>query len=116
MLKSTTALAATDQALHDAPLDGAAGRQAFVVLQALLRKIERCITHQCRHWDFYPFLTWSFVAGTVARSKPAAQSQGPCDSLTLGQLRLAIASQAFVGRISQHRPDRGAFPTSEALA
>ncbi len=56
------------------------------------------------------------MAGAVARSKPAAQSQGPRDSLALGQLRLAKACQAFVGWITQHGPDRGAFPAREAFA
>src|ERR1022692_686512 len=110
------ALAAADNALQDARLDRTAGREAFVVLQPLLRKIERGAVDNDRHGDFDPFLARPLMMGAVARDTAAAQAYRPCDTLAQRRLGLAETSQSVVCRIAQHGPDGGAFPTRDALA
>ena len=110
------ALVADDDALQDARLNGATGREAFVVLQSLVCKIERSVIHDSRHWNFDPLLTWPLAIGTAARSNPATQANRPCDSLAGNGPRLAEAGQSLVSRIAKHGPDGRALPTRDTLA
>src|SRR5450759_303429 len=109
------ALAATHQALHDAPLDGSPRRQTFVFLQPLLCQIECGRADHRWHGDFDPFFARALVPGAVTLSEPATQPQLARDSLTLRALGLAEAGQPLVGLIAQHGPHGRALPARDAL-
>ena len=58
----------------------------------------------------------SFVVSAVAGANAPAQPERSGDALTLCRLSFPKARRPLIGRIAQHRPNRGGLPTRDLLA
>jgi hypothetical protein len=97
--------------LHDARLDGPAGREALVVGQALRRQREGRFADNGRDRHFDPFVARSLVsAGFFAMDCAARQAERLRHLLPRSDLCFIETSRPLVCRIAQHAPYDRPFP------
>jgi hypothetical protein len=110
------AFPARNQALHDAGFDRPTWRKRLVLLEPLLDSHESIVRNDRGNRNFDPVGTRSFVVSAVARANAPAQPERSGDALTRCGLGFPKARRPLVGRIAQHRPNRGPLPARDLLA
>ena len=99
--------------MNDAGLDGPAGREAFVVGQALRRQSKSFVADDGRNRYLDPLVTRPLMtAALFAVDRPPRQAEGPRHLLPPSDLRLVEAGRAFVRRVAQDRPHDRSLPAS----
>src|ERR1700687_5603075 len=114
--EGVAALLTADQPLHDTWRDGSTARSYFVLLKEFLGTGEALFAYQCRHGDLDPFFARALVAGCGAGRNHTAPTQRTDDARPCRGAGLAETGDTTIRRVTQHSPDRRAFPAGTCFA